>query len=74
MKCFSCQNVYNCKYYANELWSYWMLLNPEEGCPANKYSFESLIYAYLGGSINSPKIKKEENFYSSFNKKTKKGA
>lgn len=51
-----------------------MLLNPEEGCPANKYSFESLIYAYLGGSISFSKIKKEENFYSSFNKKTKKGA
>ena len=47
IKCFSCPYCYSCKYYQNSLWDYYILSNPEDGCPAEKYEFDSLYKELL---------------------------
>jgi hypothetical protein len=47
LQCFKCEYVYNCKYYQNPIWDWYMFNNPKEGCPAKKYPFESLYFALL---------------------------
>jgi hypothetical protein len=46
IRCFSCPYVYNCKYYKNPLWNFYMFQNPNE-CPAEKYAFESIYYSAI---------------------------
>lgn len=52
-KCFSCSYCYTCRYYQNSLWDWYIFTHPEEGCPAEKYEFDSLYKELL-------KKKKEE--------------
>lgn len=52
-KCFSCLHCYTCRYYQNSLWDWYIFTHPEEGCPAEKYEFDSLYKELL-------KKKKEE--------------
>ena len=47
IKCFNCENAYGCKYYQNPIWDWYMVNNPQDGCPAEKYSFDSLYYVLL---------------------------
>lgn len=47
IKCFSCTYCYNCKYYQNSLWDWYILTYPEDGCPAEKYEFDSLYKELL---------------------------
>lgn len=47
IKCFSCPYCYNCKYYQNSLWDWYILAHPEDGCPAEKYEFDSLYKELL---------------------------
>lgn len=53
--CFSCDYWYDCKYYKNTTWDWWIFQHPEEGCPAMKYTYDSIFYA-----IENEKKKKEE--------------
>ena len=41
-KCFSCSYCYTCRYYQNSLWDWYIFTHPEDGCPAEKYEFDSL--------------------------------
>jgi hypothetical protein len=47
IQCFKCDKAYSCRYYQNPLWDWYIFNNPNEGCPAMKYPFESLYFALL---------------------------
>lgn len=53
--CFGCDFWYDCKYYRNQTWIWWIFNHPEEGCPAIKYPYDSIFYA-----IELEKKKKKE--------------
>ncbi len=55
--CFSCDYGHSCKYYNNALWDEYIFKHPEDGCPAMKYSFESIYFAIIKKKQNE-KIKK----------------
>ena len=42
IKCFSCRYCYTCRYYQNSLWDWYILNYSDDGCPAEKYPFDSL--------------------------------
>ncbi len=46
LDCFKCKEAYNCKYYQNPLWDWYMVVY-QDGCPAKKFPFDSLYYAVL---------------------------
>lgn len=45
--CFSCEYGHSCKYYNNILWDDWLFRNPQDGCPATKYPYESIYIAAM---------------------------
>ena len=45
--CFSCDYCYTCKYYQNATWDMYLFNHPEDGCPAQKYPFESIFQELL---------------------------
>ena len=47
IQCFSCPKVYNCKYYQSSIWDWYMFTNPSDGCPAEKYPFESIYFSLM---------------------------
>lgn len=47
IQCFKCEYAYNCKYYQNPIWDWYMISNPKDGCPAMKYPFDSLYLSLL---------------------------
>ena len=47
LKCFTCDKAHGCKYYQNPIWDWYMITNLQDGCPAEKYDFNSLYYVLL---------------------------
>ena len=47
IQCFKCEYAYSCKYYQNPIWDWYMITNPKDGCPAMKYTFDSLYLSLL---------------------------
>lgn len=45
--CFSCPHSHSCAYYGNTLWDEWLFQNPESGCPALMYPYESIYISVL---------------------------
>lgn len=57
LDCFACSQVYNCRYYQNSLWDWYMIVY-QSGCPAKKYPFDSLYTAILREKEKRKEIKK----------------
>lgn len=68
--CFSCNFAYSCKYYQNILWDWWIVANPEDGCPALKYPFDSL-YKAIAAQKKYLKNKEEKGKKDKWQSKTK---
>ena len=58
-KCFSCLYCYTCRYYQNSLWDWYIFTHPEEGCPAEKYEFDSLYKELLKKNREEKEKKKK---------------
>ena len=59
-KCFSCLYCYTCRYYQNSIWDWYIFTHPEEGCPAEKYEFDSLYKEVLKNQQHKQEQKRDK--------------